>query len=366
MTQLHKILIVDDMPTNIQLAGNILRKQNYDISFAESGASALKLVTKHDYDLILLDIMMPQMSGFDVCRKLKENQSTKDIPVIFLTAKSDNESISEGFRVGGVDYIVKPFNTEELVARVRTHIDLRVKELKLAEAIVAKDKFLAIIAHDLKNPFNSMLGFTELLRKHVARYDKEKIEKISELLYFAAKNGFTLLENLLQWSRNQNGTIHFNPQNILLNTIIDRNLNLLRSNAEQKQINLLSSCSENISLFADENMLDTVIRNLLTNAIKFTQQNGVVYINVTHKSQFAEIEVIDNGIGISAEDMKKLFRIDENISKPGTGGEKGTGLGLILCKEFVERNKGKISVESAVNQGSTFRFSIPIADVSEK
>ena len=199
----QKVLIVDDVTKNIQLVANFLKQAGYDINFAISGKTAIKHIKKARFDLILLDIMMPEMDGFEVCKKLKSEDETKDIPVIFLTAKTDIDSITQAFKAGGVDYITKPFNKAELLARVKTHLELQHQKRNLKELNATKDKFFSIIAHDLKSPLNHLLGLSEILQKELESAGSDEIIKIANLINKSAKSGRLLLENLLEWSRSQ-------------------------------------------------------------------------------------------------------------------------------------------------------------------
>jgi len=383
-----KVLIVDDVAKNIQVIGNILQNENYDIYFANSGITALEQALENELDLILLDVMMPEMDGFQVCEELKKNEATKEIPVIFITAKTDSESIVKGFSVGGVDYITKPFNSTELVARVKTHLELRaankrlknaVKQLneeieerlqvertllesekKLKELNATKDKFFSIVSHDLKNPFNTLMGFSELLINHYELLTETKIKNFHQLIYNTAKHGFNLLENLLEWSRSQTGTIKWKPEKIDLYKAINGTTGMLISAAENKKISLISAAEKETYVFADFNMISTVVRNLVSNAIKFTPENGMIRVEVEKKENQVIVSVIDNGVGISKSDSEKLFRLDVNHSTKGTSDEKGTGLGLLLCKEFVEKNGGTLTIESKVNHGSKFSFTLEL------
>ncbi len=240
-TQEPIILVVDDVIRNIQLIGNVLKTSGYRINYATDGQSAIENALKNPYDLILLDIMMPKISGFEVCEKLKENPITKEIPIIFLTAKTDMESVTKGFQIGGVDYITKPFNHEELIARVKTHIDIQKQNKKLKELNAMKDKLFSIIAHDLKNPFHSILGLSEILATKAERYDTNKIKELSSLIYSSTKSGYDLLVNLLDWARTQTNIVKFNPENHNLNEIVQKVITLTNSNAEEKNIYLINS-----------------------------------------------------------------------------------------------------------------------------
>jgi signal transduction histidine kinase len=224
-----------------------------------------------------------------------------------------------------------------------------------------KDKFFSIIAHDLKNPFNTILGFSELLSTKYHKLSEEKKLKYSEVIYDSSRNIYSLLENLLQWARTQTDKIAFEPIVFDLKQIVDQNIMLLKENLTDKKITVSHNIKDECKVYADRNMINAVIRNILTNAIKFTNINGEILINSIEKNGLIEVSIKDNGIGMSEEEIGKLFRVDVNFSRNGTGGETGTGLGLILCKEFVEKNGGIIRVESKPQEGSNFLFTLPSA-----
>ncbi|NVO11664.1 MAG: cyclic nucleotide-binding domain-containing protein [Bacteroidales bacterium] len=237
--------------------------------------------------------------------------------------------------------------------------ELEAQRKTLESINVTKDKFFAIIAHDLKNPFSTVLGLSELLAKDFDSFDSEKQKVFIGQIYKYSKNTFNLLENLLQWSMLQTGRMSLRPKLISLSEIILSNIELLRGNALQKGICIESKITSEGFVYVDVGMITTVIRNLLSNAIKFTPQKGQIQIESFKESTYIKVSIKDNGIGISVEDQARLFKIDSNPTTIGTSMEKGTGLGLILCKDFVERHGGTIRVESAVGKGSTFSFTIP-------
>ncbi|MCB1189175.1 MAG: hybrid sensor histidine kinase/response regulator [Leptospiraceae bacterium] len=355
-----KVLVVDDVPINIQAVSNLLKQEGYAVGYAVNGEVALELMRKNSYDLVLLDVMMPEVDGFEVCRKMKTNPKTKDVPVIFLTAKTDVDSIALGFDVGGIDYILKPFYSQELLARVKTQLRLKQQTQELKEINNTKDKFFSIIAHDLKNPFYGILSLGRMLKEKLKNKNFEETETYAELIFQSAQNGYSLLENLLEWSNNQIGKIIYQPEEIELFEIIRNTQELFQSEIQRKELHFSSHIPKNLFVYADKNMLKTVFRNLLSNSIKFTENGGFIKIDCEAKLKFVEINISDTGIGISQEDQDKLFHIDQSFSKPDTEQIKGSGLGLILCKEFIFKNKGQIWVKSDLEKGSEFTFTLPI------
>lgn len=360
------ILIVDDNPTNLQVLLSSLQETGFETLIAQSGEGALRQVKYAQPEIILLDVMMPGIDGFETCRRLKENKTTREIPVIFMTALSDTVDKIKGFEVGGVDYITKPFQHEEVLARVNAHLTIRKlqqqlqkKNEQLRELNASKDKFFSIIAHDLKTPFSALLGFTRAVADSSVNFSPDEMNEIFIDLRKSAENLYALLENLLSWSRIQKGVMEHQPDHIDLHELVMQNVTLFTPNTMQKQITLLNSLKKETFAYADHNMVDTVIRNLLSNALKFTDTNGKVEVSATQDDQFVEVSVTDTGVGIREEDIPKLFRIDVKYKNIGTAGEEGTGLGLNLCKDLVEKNGGKIWVESEVGKGTTFRFTLP-------
>ncbi|MGD2086579.1 MAG: hybrid sensor histidine kinase/response regulator [Candidatus Aminicenantes bacterium] len=356
------IFIVEDVPRNLQVLFHILKKEEYRIAAASDGRQALDMIPEARPDLILLDVMMPEMDGFEVCRQLKKNPVTLDIPIIFLTAKTEGTDIVKGFERGAVDYVTKPFNPAELLARVKTHLELKFSREELSDLVIARDKFFSIIAHDLRNPLQNLILTSELLRHSFDSLDEEEIKQYIQRFNDNANQMSTLLETLLDWSRVQRGTMELNREKINLAALAAENIALLKENALKKNITVSCQIQNHTYAFADKNMMGTVIRNLVSNAVKFTHPGGEVKITANHAStdNFIEITVSDNGVGIKEEDIPGLFRIDVYKKTRGTANEKGTGLGLILCKEFIEKNNGSIKVVSTPGQGSDFTFTLPV------
>lgn len=564
------ILIVDDVPPQLRLLYRYLELNGFDVKMARDGESGLETAQQTRPDLILLDILMPGMDGFETCRRLKANDNTRNIPVIFLTALPGTEDKVRGFDLGGVDYITKPLQYDEVLARVNTHLHLNrlnqrliekniclqgmvnklqpqngapsndavpstsqiktsevtaaslepgkllgetinsiqsqldfnfvgiwtldksqtsltlktntptdtpefvdlnsclplnsstsvvarvfntqhpyinnnikkdypylhldtlpptrsqlVVPLQIEQKIVgvldiqsthsnaftpstravlqtqvsqitiavhnillyenerrlrqqesarvqnlaalntAKDKFLSIIAHDLRGPFLPLLGWSEMLYATADESDSD-IKAISQKIRRSAKSVSALLEDLLQWSRMQLGRMEYNPQTIHLKPLVDTGFDLVTEYAASKNITLHHTITDNNQIFADKNMINTVIRNLILNAIKFTPTGGLVSISAKATAtspDFVEVSVTDTGVGISQEDMKTLFKIDERPIKEGTAQETGTGLGLIICKEMIQKNHGQIVAKSQVGQGTTITFTVPVVAV---
>jgi two-component system sensor histidine kinase/response regulator len=393
----YRVLVVDDIEKNLQLIGNLLQDKGVNILLANNGTKALSAAQKKIPDLILLDIAMPEMDGYEVCKRLKENEATSKIPIIFLTAKNETEDIVKGFAYGAVDYITKPFNKDELISRVFTHLELKksrdiiseqnhrltaqnvrilehtqqVEQLnqklnkqnqELKEANATKDKFFSIVSHDLRSPFSSIISFTDLLIQSIDEFNKEKLQDFAIHLKESTENTYKLLENLLNWARAQRGKLTFNPEKIDLYTLVNENIKLLDTIAKEKNLYLSASNFEEVYVIADADMINTVIRNLFSNAIKFTKQGGAIQAKCEYlpEDDLIAVSISDNGIGMDDETLNKLFDLSEHHTTRGTNNEPGTGLGLILCKEFIELNSGTIQVKSEQGKGSSFTFTLPL------
>lgn len=375
MEKTNKILVVDDQPNNLKVIANVLNDE-YKLFVANSGKNALLVLESEQPNLILLDVMMPEMNGFEVCERIKQNENIKDIPIIFLTAKSDIEDIQRGFEVGAVDYITKPFNLIELKARVKNHIDLYNSqyELKLLNERLSasenvlklandtKNKFFSIIAHDLKSPFSGFMGLSDMLANNMDKMKPEMIKTISKTMNEESQRIYNLLENLLEWSNTQIGLSDVNLVQIDLLELSTGVINTFLQNANFKNIKLNNNIQKDTRVFADNYMLNTVFRNLISNAIKFTRQNGQINISTIENTVNRTFTVVieDNGIGMKEVVLKHIFDIGSKHTSLGTANEKGSGLGLVLCKEFIEKMGGRIFVDSEYGQGTTFYFTLPM------
>jgi signal transduction histidine kinase len=252
------------------------------------------------------------------------------------------------------------FFGSDITKRKLAEQTLKENETRLRELNLTKDKFFSIIAHDLKSPFNSILGFSDILLDQVSQKDLDGVEKSTEIIQKSAHHAVELLTNLLEWSQSQSGRIEFNPEYLELHALVDKVIRGMESLSRQKSIQITNHISAHAPIWADRYMLSSILRNLISNALKFTKQNGAIDIKASVDDEKMRVSVCDNGVGIPRKDLPKLFRIDLNHSTIGTMDEKGTGLGLILCKEFVEKHGGTIWAESQARRGSCFTFEIPV------
>lgn len=243
------------------------------------------------------------------------------------------------------------------------NVKLTESEEKLKELNANKDKFFSIISHDLKSPFTSLLGFSDFLLNDIDEMEKDEIKEFVQNINSSAKGVFKLLQNLLEWSRLQTDRIEFFPGLFDIGILINDLKDIYVANLIQKNIKLEITIDDELKVYADKNMIETVIRNLLSNAIKFTPNGNKIHITAKRNDEFVYVSVRDEGVGISESNMKKLFRIDEHLTTDGTNAEKGTGLGLILCKEFVNKNGGEIQVSSEINKGTEFKFNLQTKNI---
>lgn len=364
----YKILIVDDVISNVLLLKVLLTNEKFQTITAENGKLAIEKVKTEKPDLILLDVMMPELSGFDVAKILKEDPETTDIPIIFLTALNSTADIVKGFQVGANDFISKPFNKEELIIRVTHQISLiaakriiiaQTEELK--RTIIGRDKLYSVIAHDLRSPIGSIKMVLNML---ILNLPSSIIgEEMFELLTMAnqtTEDVFTLLDNLLKWTKSQVGKLKVVYQDFNIVEVVDGVTEIFSMVAELKNIKLHLDAPNGLDVRADIDMTKTIIRNLISNAIKFSNENSDIFVSVSKVDNMAIVSVKDNGCGIDDEGKKKLLHTDTHFSTFGTNNEEGSGLGLLLCLDFSNKNNGKLWFDSVKNEGSTFNFSTPL------
>lgn len=381
------ILVVDDNPRNLQVISTMLTANGFKVIVASSGQSALKSLEIREPDLVLLDIMMPDMNGYEVCGLIKANQRWKDIPVVFLTAKAELSDIIQGFRLGAVDYITKPFRIDEVLVRIKNHLDLRhtkiqleqqnsllqslnqelevsrktIQEdaLKLKLMNEEKDRLFSIIAHDLRGPIRSFVSLAELFLDDETAMEPVMIRELANGMHQSALSLHELLENLLNWSLMQQEKAIVNEEELDMKLLFQRAVNLNQERIAAKEIMVFNQLEPQCRTKADENMVSTIIRNLISNAVKFTPRGGKVFITSSQSdNNLMKFTVQDTGIGMSPELMSKLFDYDKKVCRPGTEGEPSSGLGLMIIREFVHRNGGELSVESVVHEGSKFSFTL--------
>ena len=362
-----KLLVVDDVQTNVLLLKALLGKEGYGILVANNGQEALEVIRNENPDLILLDVMMPGMDGFEVAERLKSEEFRCEIPIIFLTALDDTQSIVNGFKLGVGDFISKPFRKEELMVRIKHQLSLvaarRIIEEKneeLRKTIAGRDKMYSVIAHDLRSPMASM---KMLLNTIMMSVEKDKIDPdIFDMLEMSNKTSeevFSLLDNLLKWTKSQLGKLTVIPQKLDISGLADGVVEVMNSVAEVKHIKLIRTDHESFFVYVDIEMIKSILRNLISNAVKFSNPDSEIKVGIKAEDGKVIVSVTDSGKGIKKEDQHKLLKDSTHFTTYGTNSEEGSGLGLLLCRDFARKNGGELWFESEENLGSVFSFSLP-------
>lgn len=349
-TTLPHILVVDDTPQNLQVIAEILSHNiPCDLSFATDGHHALDAVNADRPDLILLDVMMPGMSGFEVCDRLKHTPETNTIPIIFLTAKTETSDIATGFKLGASDYVTKPFNATELVARIKTHLDIRRTNLLLADKNEELRRMLHILCHDLANPIGSILSLLDLMDEKRPP-DPDTIALIRE----TTTSALDIIALVRQMRAIEDGKIRFTLQPVSLLKACRDAQSILQARLAEKRIRLELHVPENLTVAAEPTALThTVLCNLITNAAKFSEPESTVLLEAhAEPNGLVRCTLSDTGIGIPPDMLRKLFDPTMQTSRPGTRGEAGTGFGMPLVKQIIESFGGTIEIDSRDRESS--------------
>jgi two-component system sensor histidine kinase/response regulator len=400
-----KILLVDDNIDNLMSMEVVLEKDGYSFVKATSGREALSILLKEeDFSLILLDIRMPIMDGYETAELIYQRDKLKHIPIIFISGQDDEEAaVFKGYLAGAVDYIRKPFNTQILRSKVAVFAELyrknqilkaqeekltrinddlrklnqeledrvkeRTKELEnlnheLKDLNLSKDKFLSVISHDLRNPLTALLASSDRLKKS-NKDNSPETQHLATIIHRTSNKILEQLNELVNWAKNQREKTSFNPVSIALRTGIDVSLEILKTNSAQKDIVLENHIRENISVKADVFMLRSIIQNVVMNAIKYSPQGGIVSVSAVVTNNMVEICVQDTGVGMTPEVQQNLFKNISPVSVSGTNNETGSGLGLLLVRDFVTQHGGIISIDSEPGKGTCFKFTVPADGVPE-
>ncbi|MBT5551483.1 MAG: response regulator [Nitrospina sp.] len=358
-----KVLVVEDKVVNLSVLMKLLNEIGLNITIAPDGEVALNLIPKLKPDLILLDIMLPEMDGFEVCIKVKADEATKNIPIIFITGKTDNEDIMRGFAVGGVDYITKPFNPNETLARVQTQLKLQAvtKQLienskRLEESNRELEDFCSFVSHDLKAPLRKIMYFEGRLSEECSELLDETGEKYLSKIQDSTTRMGQFIDDLLEFSKITFAAKEFKP--VDLNIIVQKVLENLEVHI--KQVNGTVNVQELPSVEANPIQLSQVFLNLISNALKFSRIDVAPIINVQSERTgdgTIKIMVQDNGIGIDCKSLKRIFNPFQRLNQHKA--YKGSGMGLAICKKIVDGYQGTIEVESQLDQGTQFTIVWP-------
>ena len=379
-TKNMKVLIVDDIADNLKVLYNTLKNEGYELSLVKTGKQALNHIQQHPPDLLLLDIILPDISGYEICKRLKGDKATKDIPIIFLSAKMDSKDIIKGFHSGAVDYITKPFAHEEVVARVKNHLTLKclhedleyrvlqrteelLKAKNLAEAASqAKSAFLSRMSHELRTPLNAIMGCAQLQQNSMPKDASGKHKVLPSRILEASEHLLNLINDILDIVKGEKGEIDVTLAACSLDQIIKESLNLVKTQAANRRVTITTYKPTTLYVQTNHRRLKQAIVNLLSNAIKYNHVGGTVTINVDsvadHKVQ---ISVRDTGLGIPTKYQGVIFEPFHRLASAEAKEIEGTGIGLAITKLLVQKMDGSIRVHSKAGLGSTFSLTIPRA-----
>ncbi|MGH7939443.1 MAG: hybrid sensor histidine kinase/response regulator [Limisphaerales bacterium] len=356
-----RILVVDDQASNVQVVGLILGNLGYEIIPASDGATALKRVAALIPDLILLDLLMPGMSGRDICLQIKKNPEWRDIPIIFLSAADDKDLIVSALDAGGVDYITKPFNQAELVSRVRTQLALKAARDRLKELAEDKDELLGILAHDLKNHLGGLNMSTKLLCERIRNLHDERIQRLADNAFYSSGQLLAFVKDFLA---NAAAEHRFEPQLTTVDVAdaASAAIRLFEDRLRHKQLDIHTEFPDNeLIAWADAHAVEQVFSNLLSNAVKFSPNEKKIYISVRANGTWVECSIRDEGPGFTDADKARMFRRYGRLSARPTGGETSTGLGLSIVRKLVLAMNGEITCDSTPGQGATLTVRLPKA-----
>lgn len=364
----RRILMVDDDRLNLRILKGILQNEGYILTEADSAESALAKYDEFQPDLVLFDVILPGMNGFEACRELRRRHGAQAAPVMFITAKQESDDVVEGFSAGGVDYVMKPFRQKEVVARIRTHLQMRllmdqqhtlVEQLSRADA--AKNKFLGMAAHDLRNPLASIRGLAEFLNDGTVGPLTPDQSELINLIHQAAQGMVTLVNDLLDVATIESGELKLDVAPHSLAEIIEKSvtLNALESNRKRTQI-VFDERAPAPPIAIDGAKVRQIVDNLLSNAVKYSPPGSTVHVSFSLSQDGAQtIRVRDQGPGIPENERDRLFKDFSRLSARPTGGEKSTGLGLAICRKIVEAHRGTIAAENHPSGGCEFRVTLP-------
>jgi two-component system, sensor histidine kinase and response regulator len=367
-----KIILIEDNPADAQIFQEYLsniQAVRYNIEVFGDLTESFDVLKGADYDVVISDLNLPGSSGLNTCRTLL--RQFPNISLILLSGQDDSDIAHELVKMGAQDFLVKNKINDYVLKKA---IDFAIERKKLQEKILkseqnlnhTKDKFFNIIAHDLRSPFNGLLGLTEIMDTEFDSYNDKEKKRIIGKIRETVGSTYKLVENLLEWARMQTGNIKPNPEMIVLNELVNEILKLIKASIDLKSISIENNISDDCWVFVDRNHLSFIIRNILTNAIKFTLRYGTIVLSseilkskMNNSNFLTCLSISDNGVGITVENLRKIFKIDQKISTRGTDNEQGTGLGLLLCKDFAELNGGSVLLKSNINEGTEVRIYLP-------
>ncbi len=357
------LLVVDDQETNLQLLGSMLGRMGFEILPATDGEQALKRLSVRRPDLILLDLIMPGMDGFQVCKRIQEHPEWADIPIIFLSASDDKNLIVRALESGGVDYITKPFNKLELVSRVRTHLMLKTTRDHLKRLAQDKEELIGMISHHLQNHLAAMNMSAQMLMDRARKSEDRKLLLMAENIRSSSGQMRAFVKSFLA-NAAADHALNLKMECVNLGTAAARAVERYTDAAGAKEITLRGpGPNENTLVRADVAALDQVLDNLISNAIKFSPAGKEIFVAVRKDQPLAECQVRDQGPGFTEEDRRRMFHRYARLSAQPTGGEPSTGLGLSIARKLVQGMGGELVCENAPEQGAVFTLRLPVAHI---
>ena len=359
------IIVVDDTPANLHLLTGMLKARGYKVRPVSSGKFALQTAQHDPPDLILLDIIMPEMNGYEVCECLKADEQLAGIPVIFISALNETMDKVKAFKVGGVDYVTKPFQFEEVQARVATHLELRRQKRLLQESNEQlrkleelRDNLVHMVVHDMRTPLTAIYGFLRTLETLEGESLSEQGREFVQTALAATEDLVEMVSSLLDVSKMEAGEMKLNLTQCELLTIAREALAKVESLEGDRQL-MLSGADEPVTVMADAELIARVFQNLLGNALKFTPDDGRVTVSIEASAAAARVLVQDTGPGIPPEYRERIFEKFGQVENPANKQRYSTGLGLTFCKLAIEAHGGQVGVDSEEGSGSTFWFTLP-------
>ena len=354
------LLIIDDKTENLEFFHGIFANADYNLKTTTSPDEAVKFCESIEFDLILIDIRMP-VDGFSVFNMIKSTGKNYTTPVIFMAEKTDLENISKAFKIGCRDILTKPFQLEELLSKITTHSLLHIQFRQINELMSSNNKIFSVIGHDLRSPYNSLIGFSNLLLENLKESENIEAVKFSEIINRLSVKNLELLDSLLKYAKNLDKDAAQTSQKININSLISEVLHVIYPSAVLKKIRLSHEIGESSFINGKKDLIAAMIRNIVSNAIKFTNPGGFVTIKNVVVGGYVDIIISDNGIGMNENEIQSLFDYSQKTSTPGTAGEIGSGYGLLLSKEIIDKHNGKITVESKPGTGTIFKITFPLS-----
>lgn len=373
MNRKIRVLIIEDNEDDAVLIVNSLKEAGYDPEFliVDTIQELIKSLQTRTWDCVISDYALPTFNGLKSLIVFQEFNLT--IPFIIVSGAIGEELAVDIMKAGASDFVNKnnlkllvPTIEDRLIIaenrrqQIRDQEALVLSEKQLRESNASKDKFFSIISHDLRSPIHGILGISQMFLDNINDLSKEEIIKYADIINQNCKHIYDHLSNLLEWSRIQTGSMKYEPSVLNIAENVFKIVFLLKLNTVNKKIKLNVLLNDDCKVYADQNCLQSILQNLISNSIKYTRENGEINISSELKDGFVEISISDNGVGMDEKQMNKLFKIENSISTPGTNDERGTGLGLLLCKELIELNGGKISINSKYGEGTIISFTLPL------